>query len=169
MQVNENSPLTKTSRENSFCKRNQIMVRTYIIETVQDFFIKLSKINYCIVSFGLMASCQKWGIILVISIKKCALKLVFFNEKNSDRFGWFLRYKIENQILALFYSSPLIQNSKFNNFLWVCWFLGKNLSNFGSTIWKLHNPYCHSKYSGFNFSWDKVEIFLEQREVVEQR
>jgi hypothetical protein len=25
---------------------------------------------------------------------------------------------------------PLVQFSKFKNFLWVCWFLGKNLSNF---------------------------------------
>ena len=30
---------------------------------------------------------------------------------------------------SIFDSSPLIQNSKFNNFLWVCWFLCKNLSN----------------------------------------
>ena len=29
----------------------------------------------------------------------------------------------------IFDSSPLIQNSKFNNFLWVCWCLCKNLSN----------------------------------------
>ena len=40
--------------------------------------------------------------------------------------------------------APLIQNSKFNNFLWVCWFLGKNLSNFVSLVWKLQNPYCHN-------------------------
>ena len=33
-----------------------------------------------------------------------------------------------------------MQNSK-------CWFLGKNLSNFVSPIWKLHNPYCHIKES----------------------
>ena len=39
---------------------------------------------------------------------------------------------------------PLIQFSKFNNFLWVCWFLGKNLSNFVPPVWKLHNPYCHN-------------------------
>ena len=32
------------------------------------------------------------------------------NEKDLD----------ESQILAHFDSSPLIQNSKFNNFLWVC-------------------------------------------------
>jgi len=30
----------------------------------------------------------------------------------------------------IFDSSPLSQSSKVNNFLWVCWFLGKNLSSF---------------------------------------
>ena len=44
----------------------------------------------------------------------------------------------------IFDSSPLVQNSKFNNLLWVHWFLCKNLSNFGYPAWKLHNPYCHS-------------------------
>ena len=33
---------------------------------------------------------------------------------------------------------------KFNNFLWVCWFLGKNLSNFVPPAWKLDNPYNHN-------------------------
>ena len=42
------------------------------------------------------------------------------------------------------YTSPLTQFSKFNNFLWVCWFLGKNLSDFVPPVWKLHYPYCHS-------------------------
>ena len=41
---------------------------------------------------------------------------------------------------------PLIQFSKLNNFLWVCWFLGKNVSNFVPPIWKLNNPYCHTVY-----------------------
>ena len=41
---------------------------------------------------------------------------------------------------------PLIQFSKLNNFLWVCWFLGKNLSNSIPPVWKLHNPYCHTIY-----------------------
>ena len=44
----------------------------------------------------------------------------------------------------IFDSSPLIQNSNFNNFLSVCWFLCKNLSNFVPPAWKLHNPYCHN-------------------------
>ena len=38
----------------------------------------------------------------------------------------------------------LIQNSKFNDFLWVCWFLSKNLFNFVPPARKLHNPYCHN-------------------------
>ena len=45
---------------------------------------------------------------------------------------------------SLFDTSPLVQFSKFKNFLWVCWFLGKNLSNFLPPVWKLHNPYCHN-------------------------
>ena len=36
---------------------------------------------------------------------------------------------------------------KFNNFLWVRWFLGKNISNFVPTVWKLHDPCCHNMYS----------------------
>ena len=36
------------------------------------------------------------------------------------------------------------QFSKFNNFLWVYWFLGKNLSNFVPPACKLHNLYCHT-------------------------
>ena len=52
-------------------------------------------------------------------------------------------FDIENW---LFDSSPLIQNSKFNNFLWVCLSLFKNLSNFVPSAWKLHKPYCHNNH-----------------------
>ena len=58
-----------------------------------------------------------------INNKKRAPKLVFFNEKSWEKLGWFLTLKI----LALFDISPLHQFSKFNNFLWVWWFLAKNL------------------------------------------
>ena len=43
-----------------------------------------------------------------------------------------------------FWQLTVNSNSKFNTFLWVCWFFGKNLSNFVSSDWKLHNPYCHT-------------------------
>jgi hypothetical protein len=49
-----------------------------------------------------------------VSNTKYAPKLVFFNEKNLRKIDF------ESQILALFDTSPLIQNSKFNHFLWVC-------------------------------------------------
>ena len=35
-------------------------------------------------------------------------------------------------------------NPKLNNFLWVYWFLCKNVSNFVPPVWKLHNTYCHT-------------------------
>ena len=57
---------------------------------------------------------------------------------------------------SIFDTSPLTQFSKFNNFLWVCWFLGKNLSNFGPPVWKLHNPYCHTFPHRFSVTWQAV-------------
>ena len=68
-------------------------------------------------------------------------------KKNWERFGWFLTKKIgfESQIFALFDSSPFIQNSKFNTFLWVCWFLCKNIFLvLYPPAWKLRNLYWHS-------------------------
>ena len=51
----------------------------------------------------------------------------------------------ENQIVALFDIYPLHQFSKFNNFLFVCWFLAKIFLTL--YLWTLcnHNLYCHSK------------------------
>ena len=66
--------------------------------------------------------------------------------------------------LTLFDISPLTKFSKFNNFLWVYWFLGKNLSNFVPPLWKLHNPYCHKVHTslclvGPNY-WNKLPLFF---------
>ena len=47
-------------------------------------------------------------------------------------------------IFASYWGSPPVQFSKFNNFLWACWSLCKNLSNFVPLPWKIHNPYCHN-------------------------
>ena len=78
-------------------------------------------------------------------------------KKNWERFRWFLTQKIDfgNRILALFKSSPLHQFSKFNNFLWICCFLGKNLSNFIPSAWKLNNPYYH------NLDWSNIMYLLQ--------
>ena len=85
-----------------------------------------------------------------VNNKRCAPKLIFFNEKkiekDSDNF-WYRKLTLKVGRLgdfALFDTSPLTQFSKFHNFLWVCWFLGKNLSNFVPPACKLHNPYCHT-------------------------
>ena len=52
------------------------------------------------------------------------------------------------------WGSPLVQFWKFKNFLWVCWFLCKNLSNFIYPVWKLHNPYCNTVQTALaNLFW----------------
>ena len=80
-----------------------------------------------------------------VNNKKCAPKLIFFNkskiEKDSDNF-WHRKLTLKVKFWHFFDISPLTQFSKFNNFLWVCWFLGKNLSNFVPPTWKLYNPNC---------------------------
>ena len=85
-----------------------------------------------------------------VNNKKYAPKLIFFNEKKIEKYSdnfWYRKLTLKVKRLgdfALFDTSPLIQFSKFNNYLWVCSFLGKNLPNFLPPVWKLHNPYCHS-------------------------
>ena len=51
----------------------------------------------------------------------------------------------ENQIVALFDIYPLHQFSKFNNFLFVCWFLAKIFLTLYLWTLCIHNLYCHSK------------------------
>ena len=52
------------------------------------------------------------------------------------------------QFLTPLHNNPIL---KFNDFLWVCWFLGKNLSYFVPPVWKLHNPYCHNLHASIWF------------------
>ena len=82
-------------------------------------------------------------------------------KKKWERFGWFLTLKIdfESQIFGTFWQLAI--NPKFNNFLWVCWFFCKNLSNFVPPTWKLHNPYCctiPSKKPKFGFFGGKSTV-----------
>ena len=65
-------------------------------------------------------------------------KVNFLCQKSSESFS-LLKW------CPIFDSSPLLQFLKFNNFLWVCQFLDKNLSNFVPPIWKLDNWYYHSQ------------------------
>ena len=63
-------------------------------------------------------------------------------KKKSERFRWFWHRKLTSKVKIRHFLT--IQNSKFNNFFLVCLFLGKNLSNFVSPLWKLHNWYYHN-------------------------
>ena len=51
---------------------------------------------------------------------------------------------LELLIFASYWGSLLVQFSKLNDFLWVCWFLCKIFSNLVYPIWKLHKPYCNN-------------------------
>ena len=86
----------------------------------------------------------------------------FFIEEYEFR-NTFLNHFIFLKWCPIFDSSPLLQFSKFNDFLCECWFLAKNLSNFVPLPWKRYNRYCHRwKYSWgkstdlSNFSLDKI-------------
>ena len=82
-------------------------------------------------------------------------------EKDLDNF-WHRKLTLKVKFwsnFGTFDTSPLTQFSKFNNFLWVCWFWDKNLTNFVPPIWKLHNPCCHVWSMGQPFK--KGLIFLK--------
>ena len=92
-----------------------------------------------------------------VNNKKCAPKLIFFNEKKIEKDSdniWYRKLTLKVGRLgdfALFDTSPLVQFTKFKNFLWVCWFSCKNLSNCVSLPWKFHNPYRQA--AGSNAAW----------------
>ena len=122
------------------------------IQNWKDFSLKIImlKKNYWILRIGVMGSCQK-----VPNVKnhRNLSQFHFFSLKNINfaaHFLW-LAYLIKSAFKSYFLKwcptfdiSALHQFSKFNNFLWVCWFLGKNIFNFVSPTLKLDNPYWHS-------------------------
>ena len=78
--------------------------------------------------------------------------LIFFSLKNINLGAHFLIISISKSLhflkrCPIFDTSPLHQFSKLNNSLWVCWFFGKNISNFVPPAWKLNNPYYHNCHS----------------------
>ena len=107
----------------------------------------------------------------------------FYSWKNTNLGAYFLLLtffdEINFQITLLLKWCPIsddslfIQNSKFNNYLWVCWFLCNNLINFVPPAWKLHNPYCHTlhrvQWQNRTVSWKNglvAAIFSEWDDVV---
>ena len=97
--------------------------------------------------------------------------LNWYSSMKKMRKTWMI-YDIENWLwksnFGIFESSTLIQNSKFNHFLWLCWFLCKNLV---PPAWKLYNPYCHiaylySPHSPDSFIWHlRVYVHLTNKYV----
>ena len=82
---------------------------------------------------GVMERCQKFGVILENVPLNCYSLM-------TKRFRWFLIWKIDFKSRGTFWHLPITPISKFNNFLWVCWFLGKNLSNCVPPTWKSQQP-----------------------------
>ena len=101
--------------------------------------IKKPKGNYWILSSGLTGRCQKVPTFDFQSqFSKSKIIQIFLNF-----FHW--RISIFKSLYFLkwcpiFDTSPWTQFSKFNNFLWVCWFLGKNLSNSTPPSLKTRQP-----------------------------
>ena len=54
----------------------------------------------------------------------------FFYESWIWQYGLWSLQTEGTLIFACYWGSPLVQFSKFKNFLWICLFLGKNISNF---------------------------------------
>ena len=121
-------------------------VASYVVWQFKYFCLKtnIPEGNYWIFRIGVMGSCQK--------VPKFDFQSQFFFNSILEHIFCYWHFLIASIFKSLyllkwcsiFDTSPLTQFSKFNNFLWVCWFLGKNLSNFVPPVWKLHNPYCHS-------------------------
>ena len=77
--------------------------------------------------------------------KICASKLLVFinekkTEKDSDNF-WDRKLTLKVKFWH-FLTPPHYTNSQKK--ILVCWFLGKNISNFVPPAWKLNNPYYHN-------------------------
>ena len=106
-----------------------------------------------------MASCQKLGIILVINgfknwfYQKMSITTnmllnwyssVKKNQKDSDDF-WHRKLTLK---VKFWYFLTAPHYSNFQNLVIsfeYSWFLAKNLSNFVSLPWKLHNRECHNE------------------------
>ena len=102
---------------------------------------------------GKVSKCAKiwlWKKFVISEIIR--IFLLLFSSKNTNlgaHFLFFTSYdSINFWILLLVKWCPIYDSShlipKFNNFLWVCWFWGNNLSNFVPPTWKLDNSYYHS-------------------------
>ena len=91
-----------------------------------------------------------------VTNKKCAPKFVFFHENKFRKF-FDLKNWLWKSNFCTFWHLPFTPISK------IQWFhlttVAKNLCNFVSLPWKLHNQYCHSTHLQNNRLAAAVEVF----------
>ena len=96
--------------------------------------------------------------------------LIFLSLKNTNLGVYFLLltffdninflFKLSSKMMPNFWQLPITPILKTWQFHLNSWFLAKNLSNFVSIPWKLHNRYCHNgrKFTLFNMQpWYVIE------------
>ena len=78
--------------------------------------------------------------------KNVLLNYYYWLMKKELRKLWLI-CDIENWLwksnFVTFWNLPIKPILKINNYLWICWFSSKNLSNFVPPVWRLNNPYYH--------------------------
>ena len=65
----------------------------------------------------------------------------------------------ENRKCAIFIGSSLCLFTRYQNFLWLCWFLCLNVTNFGCPRLKLNNPIDHTLQPPFCFHFENFKTW----------
>ena len=72
---------------------------------------------------------------------------IFKRKSFSGRLSWYLTSKMDYYKLwkcPIFVALTLLLFTRYQNFLWGCWFLCKTVTDFGYPSWKLKNPADHN-------------------------
>ena len=113
-----------------------------------------------------------------MSITKNVLLNWYSSMKKKMRKIWMI-FDIENWLWKSNFVTfwQLAVNPKFNNFLWVFWFLGKTFFNFITPAWQLNSPYYNTlpipsiptvlKPSVFCLAWVRSIYFPLKKRLVE--
>ena len=131
---------------------------TYTYSAVTDFWVHVRAIRVVVFHCEKWFGYQTWfkARLLRFFFRNFRFLILLIKNKVSLKLSHFFQFEVflfsEKMKIIDFSNSDfwkllrpmLIQFSKFNNFLWVCWFLGKNLSSFVPPVWKLHYSYCHT-------------------------
>ena len=107
-----------------------------------------------------------------VNNNKCAPELIFFNEKkiqkDSDDF-WHRKLTLK---VKFWYFLTAPHYSNFQNLVIsfeYSWFLAKNLPNFVSLPWNLHNRECHSLHCARRLLWINTTLATLTREPCDEQ